>query len=65
MVRPIRNDSQRNARRGLAREQLRSQCEHDTHNNTFHIQLPGVDRNTRIRVSASSSRLTLPNAFSL
>ena len=51
MVRPIRNDSQRNPRRGLAHEHLRSQREHDTYNNTFHIHLPSAVRDARIRIS--------------
>ncbi len=49
MVRPIRNDSQRDVRRGLAHKHMRSQCEHNTYNNTFHIHLQGVVRDARIR----------------
>ncbi len=33
-LRPVRNDSLRNVRRGLAREHLRSQCEHNSYNKT-------------------------------
>jgi hypothetical protein len=37
MVRPIRNDALRNVRRCLAYEHLRTQREHNTYDNTFHI----------------------------
>ena len=61
MVRPIRSDSQRSTRPGLAHEHLRSQRERNTGNNSFHFHLSDAVRDTRIRVESRTTHVTVPS----
>ena len=63
MVRPIRNDSQRNVRRGLAHKHLRSQRDHKTYNNTSNFNSLAVVRNTGLSISQNTASVNLPSAF--